>query len=191
MIRPIKYYTRISTKFKEGVPPHKGIDYAAPEGQAIVAPINGVVTASYLSKAIGNTVEIKEDVNGRLHRVMHMKSRFPVVGERVKEGQLVGVSGGKKGAAYSGTLSTGPHLHWDVRKAGSSWSDINNYYDPEALLVAARKPVARAVYYVVRKGDTLSRIARNAHLSLKALLGLNKQIKNPDLIHPNDKIRTK
>jgi murein DD-endopeptidase MepM/ murein hydrolase activator NlpD len=190
MIRPIKSYTRISTHFKEGVPPHKGIDYAAPEGQAILSPVNGAVTQSYLSGLVGNTLEIRED-NGRLHRLLHLKSKFPVKGDRVREGQLVGFSGGRKGAKYSGTLSTGPHLHWDVRKAGSLWNDLSAYVDPELTLKASQKPVVKAVYYIVQKGDWLSKIAQRAHTTVRALLKLNPQIKNPDVIHPKDKIRTK
>lgn len=46
-------------------------------------------------------------------------------------------------------------------------------------------------YYVVQKGETLGNIARKFNMSLNKLLGLNPDIKNPDLIHPGDKIRIK
>jgi LysM repeat protein len=36
--------------------------------------------------------------------------------------------------------------------------------------------------YIVVRGDTLSAIARRAHISLKALIAANRQIKNPDKI---------
>lgn len=46
-------------------------------------------------------------------------------------------------------------------------------------------------YYVVKKGDTLGTIARKFNISLNKLLGLNPDIKNPNLIHVGDKIRIK
>lgn len=46
-------------------------------------------------------------------------------------------------------------------------------------------------YYTVQKGDILGTIARKFNISLNKLLGLNPDIKNPDLIHPGDKIRVK
>ena len=46
-------------------------------------------------------------------------------------------------------------------------------------------------YYTVSKGDTLGAIARKFNISLNKLLGLNPDIKNPNLIHVGDKIRVK
>ena len=44
-------------------------------------------------------------------------------------------------------------------------------------------------YYIVKKGDTLSAIAVKHHTTLKNLVALNPQIKNPNLIYPGDVIR--
>lgn len=46
-------------------------------------------------------------------------------------------------------------------------------------------------FYTVKKGDTLGSIARQFNMSLNKLLGLNPDIKNPNLIHVGDKIRIK
>ena len=46
-------------------------------------------------------------------------------------------------------------------------------------------------YYTVKKGDTLGTVARKYNISLNKLLGLNPDIKNPNLIHVGDKIRVK
>lgn len=46
-------------------------------------------------------------------------------------------------------------------------------------------------YYTVQKGDSLGAIARKFNISLNKLLGLNPDIKNPNLIHIGDKIRVK
>lgn len=42
--------------------------------------------------------------------------------------------------------------------------------------------------YVVQRGDNLSMIARKLKTTLRNLLALNKDIKNPNLIYPNQKI---
>ena len=46
-------------------------------------------------------------------------------------------------------------------------------------------------YYTVQRGDTLGAIARKFNIALNELLGLNPDIKNPNLIHVGDKIRIK
>lgn len=46
----------------------------------------------------------------------------------------------------------------------------------------------RPLIYVVKKGDTLYKISNCFDISLKELLRVNSQIKNPDLISPGDKI---
>ncbi|MGN1179928.1 MAG: LysM peptidoglycan-binding domain-containing protein, partial [Suilimivivens sp.] len=48
--------------------------------------------------------------------------------------------------------------------------------------------VSVPIEYIVVKGDTLGKIARRNHMSLSALLALNPQIKNPNLIRPGQKI---
>lgn len=50
---------------------------------------------------------------------------------------------------------------------------------------------SRKVYYTVKKGDTLSGIAKKYNISLQKLLSLNKGIKNPNLITVGQKIRVK
>ena len=47
------------------------------------------------------------------------------------------------------------------------------------------------VYHTVKKGDTLSAIARAYGTTLSAVIALNPQIKNPNLIYPGDRIRVK
>ncbi|MEE1835766.1 LysM peptidoglycan-binding domain-containing protein [Streptomyces sp. SP17KL33] len=49
------------------------------------------------------------------------------------------------------------------------------------------KPATRAV--VVKAGQTLGIIAASVGLSVAAILGLNPQIKNPNLIYPGDKVK--
>ncbi|MFD9389941.1 peptidoglycan-binding protein [Streptomyces sp. NPDC060000] len=44
-------------------------------------------------------------------------------------------------------------------------------------------------FYVVREGDSLSKIADKFHLSLAKIEAMNPEIENFDLIHPGDRVR--
>lgn len=46
-------------------------------------------------------------------------------------------------------------------------------------------------YYTVKAGDNLTKISKKCNTSVDAILALNPQIKNPNLIYPGQKIRVK
>ncbi len=58
----------------------------------------------------------------------------------------------------------------------------------EAVAAAAAPMAAKTTVYVVVKGDTLWGIARRFGMTLAAVIALNPQIKNPNLIYPGDKV---
>ena len=61
---------------------------------------------------------------------------------------------------------------------------------PESVLAEAPpKPAAQASYHRVVKGDTLWTLSRRYGLSLTALVALNPQIKNPNLIRVGEEVR--
>lgn len=64
--------------------------------------------------------------------------------------------------------------------------------DINGVRVCQPKPAPKPVklYYIVKKGDTLSKIARANKTTVAKLVSLNK-IKNPDLIFPGQKVRVK
>ena len=66
--------------------------------------------------------------------------------------------------------------------------DINKINIGDKIYLSAN---TKEEYYKVQKGDTLGSIARKFNMSLNKLLGLNPDIKNPNLIHVGDKIRIK
>lgn len=87
--------------------PHYGVDVAVPVGTPLVAAAGGIVSLAepdlYFT---GGTVFI--DHGHGLQSVMVHMSRLDVkVGERVEQGQQVGLSGA------TGRV-TGPHLHWGL-----------------------------------------------------------------------------
>ncbi|PWF46683.1 M23/M56 family metallopeptidase [Massilia glaciei] len=103
--------------------PHRGIDLAAPTGTPVFASADGVVLVSakgYRGEAIyGETVELSHG-GGMRSLYAHLDRRRVAVGEVVKAGQLIGLSGA------TGKVS-GPHLHFEVRRG----SELIN---PETVL---------------------------------------------------------
>ena len=115
---PFKYDQRISSPFSKNRMhptlnyrrPHNGVDYAAPYGTPIMATGAGEVVEAQYRGANGNIVQVQHNKSYRTY-YLHMKGFAKGVhrGARVEQGQVIG---------YVGTTgrSTGPHLHYEVRK---------------------------------------------------------------------------
>lgn len=73
----------------------------------------------------------------------------------------------------------------DSNESNSGSSSDN---DSSADASVKEEKVTVPVEYIVVKGDTLGKIARKNNVTLSALLALNPQIKNPNLIYPGQKI---
>jgi murein DD-endopeptidase MepM/ murein hydrolase activator NlpD len=89
---------------------HKGIDFASPQGSDVVAVAAGVVTFAGEKAGYGNLVEVSHG-NGLITRYGHNQSLAVGVGRTVARGDTL---------AYVGSTgrSTGPHVHFEVLKAG-------------------------------------------------------------------------
>lgn len=92
---------------------HAGVDWAAPVGTPIMAAGSGTVLKSGWSSGYGRRVELQH-ANGYVTTYNHMSGfgRGITAGARVHQGQIVGYLG-------SSGLSTGPHLHYEVRVNGT------------------------------------------------------------------------
>ena len=89
---------------------HSGIDLAAPRGTPIVATSDGVVLASGWMGGYGIAVRLDHGA-GTETRYAHMSRTAVAPGQDVKRGQVIGYVG-------STGRSTGPHLHYEIRKKG-------------------------------------------------------------------------
>ena len=88
---------------------HPGVDLAAPVGTLIYAADSGVVVfAGWHTDGYGNLI-ILDHGNGFTTYYAHMKSRFAECGQSLQPGELLGEVG-------STGVSTGPHLHFEIRK---------------------------------------------------------------------------
>ena len=103
---------------------HAGIDFRATPGTAIRAAGAGTVVKAGWNGGYGRLVEIDHG-NGLSTRYAHMSRIRVRQGDRIDTGDVVGEVG-------SSGRSTGPHLHYEVRRNG-------NAVDPLRFLKAGRK----------------------------------------------------
>ena len=91
---------------------HYGIDYGIPTGSEVSACGAGRVVMAESRISSGLSVVI-EHMPGLYSLYYHLDSMNVKVGDMVKSGDKVGLSG-------STGLATGPHLHWEVRLNGEA-----------------------------------------------------------------------
>ena len=85
---------------------HSGVDFAMPKGWSIVAVAPGRVGSAGMMSSYGNCVVL--DHGQTVHTVyMHMSKILVKEGERVNEGQVIGLVGATG-------LALGPHLHFSA-----------------------------------------------------------------------------
>lgn len=89
---------------------HAGTDYGAPMGTPIRAQQGGKVVRSGYIGGYGNMVEISAG-GGMTYRYAHNSRNMVKVGDTIKKGQIIGLVG-------STGDSTGPHVHYEVRRNG-------------------------------------------------------------------------
>lgn len=88
---------------------HGGVDFAVPTGTPVFAAANGVVLASQFEEAGGNFIITKND-DGNKSAYLHLSKSIVTPGQRVVAGQCIAESGN------TGARTTGPHLHFEVRR---------------------------------------------------------------------------
>ncbi len=169
---------------------HKGTDIRLAVGDTVRAAFDGVVRAvegPAKAGGYGNLIVIRHP-NGLETYYGHLSKFCVDSGEVVKAGECIAL-GGNTGR------STGPHLHFETRYMGQN-------FDPERVFDFAtgrlRKPemtvykhyfsiyshygqtdkeskaASAAQFYKVKKGDTLSKIAKKYGTSVSAICKLNK-----------------
>jgi LysM repeat protein len=89
---------------------HRGIDVAAPVGKSVLAAKSGKVTYASRRGTLGLTVII--DHKDGFQTIYGHNSKILVkVGQKIEQGQQIAQVG-------STGLSTGPHVHFEIRKGG-------------------------------------------------------------------------
>jgi murein DD-endopeptidase MepM/ murein hydrolase activator NlpD len=96
--------------FGGGVEFHQGLDIAAPMGTTIEAAAGGTVIQAGWFGGYGNFIVIDHG-GGMSTGYGHCSQIFVSVGQKVQKGQAIGAVG-------STGVSTGPHVHFEVRLNG-------------------------------------------------------------------------
>jgi murein DD-endopeptidase MepM/ murein hydrolase activator NlpD len=97
---------------ERGARQHKGVDIAAPKGTSVLASAEGrVLRIGYDRSGYGNFIEVRHP-NGLTTLYAHLSRIDVASGDEVASGSRIGLVG-------STGYSTGPHLHFEVRRDGA------------------------------------------------------------------------
>ena len=106
---------------------HSGLDFAAPTGTSVFSAADGVVSFVGERSGYGKVVEV-EHGNGLSTRYTHLSGYLSRVGQKVSTGTPIAKVG-------STGRSTGPHLHFEVRRGEQA-------LDPKPFLDAGKRLLA-------------------------------------------------
>lgn len=195
--------------------PHKGVDISLTTGDAIYSAFDGIVRVvmpTSMSGGYGNVVVIRH-VNGLETYYGHLSKYIVESGDIVRAGELIGYGG-------STGRSTGPHLHFETRYMGQAFDperifdfqsgtlrdevivlkkhyfNCNSHYgqsDSQSFAASQKPPTdtsSSKVYYKVKQGDTLSKIAKRHGTTVSKLCQLNG-IKQTKTLQIGQKLRVK
>ncbi len=137
---PITQHFGTNPQDYEATNGHNGVDYGAPEGTFIKAAADGIVSRAELDTA---TAANSKSGYGYHVRLLHSDGSMTIyahfkedgilvtTGQNVKMGEVIGRSGNTG-------RSTGPHLHFELRRGVS----LNTSIDPEPFIVDEIPPDA-------------------------------------------------
>lgn len=172
---------------------HTGIDLIAkPRNNEahIIAFEDGIVTkVNKTGTQYGKACYVRvKHSNGYYTLYYHEKSHSIKVnvGDKVKRGEILGTIGCTGQA-------TGIHLHFQIDK-GTNATSINPYdyiFKDKKLIPTYTKPDATIIWYTVKKGDNLSKIAKKYGTTWEKIYKDNKYTigSNPNKIYPNQKLK--
>jgi len=103
---------------------HEGVDLVVNSGTPVKAPDAGTVRVNKGAKA-GTYVSIMNAKGELLHRLMHLKQVNVSDGQQIKQGDVVGLSGGANLDPGKGNAH-GAHLHWEAYANGKVY-DLTSF----------------------------------------------------------------
>ena len=142
---------------------HFGIDYAANGGTPILSPVSGTVVYSAYDKGYGYHIIIKDKRDHR-HYFAHLREESKLrTGDTVVYGKTV------IGYVGSTGVSTGNHLHYEIRKSSKLGQSLTNNVDPRIYM--------RSYYYDKNVSNT--GFGKGKHLGSSN----NKKLRTNDTIY--------
>lgn len=123
------YYHDPTYPFRKSIGEHSGIDIGVPQGTPVRATADGEVSvvhdAGFYYSDDGRKLRSALNFVGIIHgpdiasRYLHLSKVLVTEGQIVRQGEIIGLSGGLPGTAGAGAgLSTGAHLHFEIRSGG-------------------------------------------------------------------------
>lgn len=116
---PIAGHPAVSSNFGNRTDPflnrpafHAGMDFRAATGTPVLSAANGTVTFAGTNGGYGQMVDVDHG-NGLITRYAHLSRLFVSKGQTISGGEQIGLAG-------STGRSTGPHLHFEVRRNGAA-----------------------------------------------------------------------
>lgn len=117
---------------------HDGVDVSMPIGTELYSPIDGKVRLAKTDTYGGKYIQVVSS-DGKGHWCLHLSEFKCKVGDIVKQGQLIGLSGNTG-------QSTGPHTHFGEQSNATVWT---SHIDPLASLQVQSQPAR------FKKGDKI------------------------------------
>lgn len=114
-----------SYPYRKIIGEHSGIDIRAAQGSTLYAAADGYVARVKFdgSRDYAYIMIIHADNLATVYG--HISAVSVAVDDYVVRGQVIGKTGGMPGTAGAGSFSTGPHLHFEVRKNGLPVNPLN------------------------------------------------------------------
>ena len=188
---------RVSQQYKGSA--HDGLDLVGVDSKEVHSTVNGIVekagweNAADHKQGFGLYVRICKAGTNDKYYYGHLSSVNVKAGQTVKIGDVIGIEG-------STGRSTGSHCHYCARGNGSksqirdicAISGIPNalgtYDDGYLAKLQAQQNKPAEVIYTVKKGDTLSAIAKKYGTTYQKIAQHNG-IANPNIISVGQKIK--
>jgi murein DD-endopeptidase MepM/ murein hydrolase activator NlpD len=125
---------------------HNGVDYGTPTGTPVWAVADGTVVKAGWDQGGGNMVCLKHVLSFETC-YLHLSKIAVRTGERVPQKKIIGESGNTG-------LSTGPHLHFGMRRGGRWVNPMNqNFPRAEPLPPALREEFRESIADALRRLD--------------------------------------
>ncbi|MDD5675289.1 MAG: M23 family metallopeptidase [Chitinivibrionales bacterium] len=156
---------------------HYGVDIRLSRGDTVRAAFDGVVRVREYDRHGYGVVIVVRHAGGLETIYGHLSRTWLTPNQTVRAGDMIGLGG-------STGHSTGSHLHFETRYLGEPFDphcliDFGTFTLKSDTLVLTRDnftylaELRKVKWHIVRKGDTLKRLARNYHTTVAMICALN------------------
>jgi murein DD-endopeptidase MepM/ murein hydrolase activator NlpD len=157
---------------------HKGLDIRLSKGDTIKAAFDGVVRYSKYNKGGFGNLIILRHYNGLETYYAHNSKLLVKVNQVVRSGDAICLGG-------SSGRSRGPHLHFEIRYKDVPLDPLKVIDYDNQRLISYTLPISKkifypsdynvnAVYHKIRSGDTIGKLSKKYHTSIKEICAMNK-----------------